>query len=305
MSVARVGRSSYTAAMKCDAPACRLAVAAIAVFCGGTAMAQAQDASVWAGDRNAAARLISGAEFKSPGAKWLRAGIEIRLDSGWKTYWRYPGDSGVPPTLDFADSDNVKSVTTLWPAPERFADGAGGHSIGYRGDVVLPLRVVPKDAAKPSSLRLKLGYAICGNLCVPAEADLNLTLSGKMSTEEPALVTAEARVPRRLPLGARAAGDGLAVRSVHREQDGAHQRVVVEVAAPGGVPVDLFVEGPTPDWALPLPEPTNPGSDGGPGMRRFTFDLDGLPPGAQADGAMLTFTAVSPTDAIEVEARLD
>ena len=135
-------------------------------------------------------------------AKWLRAGIEIRLDPGWKTYWRYPGDSGVPPTLDFAGSENVKSVTTLWPAPKRFADGAGGHSIGYLGDVVLPLRIVPKDASKPSSLHVKLGYAICGNLCVPAEADLDLTLSGKGGAEEPTLVAAEARVPRHVPLGA-------------------------------------------------------------------------------------------------------
>ena len=42
-----------------------------------------------------------------------------------------------------------------------------------------------------------------------------------------------------------------------------------------------------------------------PAMRRFIFDLDGLPPGAQAAGAALTFTAVSPRDAIEVEAHLD
>ena len=108
----------------------------------------------------------------------------------------------------------------------------------------------------PSSLHVKLGYAICGNLCVPAEADLDLVLSGKAGAEEPALVAAEARVPRRVPLGARATGGGLAVRSVHREPAGAQQRVVVEVAAPEGAPVDLFVEGPTPEWALPLPEPS-------------------------------------------------
>jgi DsbC/DsbD-like thiol-disulfide interchange protein len=284
----------------------RLTVATIALVCvGGTPMVRAQDASAWEGELHAAARLIGGAAPNSADAKWLRAGIEIRLDPGWKTYWRYPGDSGVPPTLDFAGSENVKSVTTLWPAPERFADEAGGHSIGYIGDVVLPLRIVPKDATKPSSLRVKLGYAICGNLCVPAEADLDLVLSGKAGAEEPALHAAEARVPRRIPLGAGAVGSGLGVRSVHREADGAHKRVVVEVVAPEGTPVDLFVEGPTRDWALPLPEAKGSTSDSGPGTRRFTFDLDGLPPGARADGATLTFTAVSPVDAIEVEAHLD
>ena len=87
-------------------------------------MARAQDASAWDAEPHAAARLIAGAALQSADAAWLRAGIEIRLDTGWKTYWRYPGDSGVPPTLDFAGSENVKSVTVLWPAPTRFADGA-------------------------------------------------------------------------------------------------------------------------------------------------------------------------------------
>jgi DsbC/DsbD-like thiol-disulfide interchange protein len=280
-------------------------VATIALSCvGGGSVAQAQDASPWEGELHAAARLIAGGALQTSDAKQLRAGVEIRLDPGWKTYWRYPGDSGVPPTLDFTGSENVRSVTTLWPAPERFADGAGGQSIGYRGDVVLPLRIVAKDASKPSSLRVKLGYAICGNLCVPAQADLDLVLSGKAEAEEPALVAAEARVPRRIPFGATDVGGGLSIRSVHREADGTHERVLVEVAAPEGAPVDLFVEGPTPDWALPLPKPQSP-PDAAPGIRRFIFDLDGLPAGAHAEGALLTLTAVSPAHAIEVEAHLD
>jgi DsbC/DsbD-like thiol-disulfide interchange protein len=298
MSVACVGCFALHSIM-IYAIAQRITVAAIAVVSvGGMPIAWAQDASGWDGELHAAARLIGGA---APSTKLLRAGLEIRLDPGWKTYWRYPGDSGVPPTFDFAGSQNVRSVTTLWPAPKRFADGAGGQSVGYFGDVVLPLTIVPEDASKPASLRVKLGYAICANLCVPAEADLDLTLSGRPGAEEPALVAAEARVPRRVPLGATDERGGLAVRSVHREAGGAQARVVVEIAAPESAPVDLFVEGPTPDWALPLPEPAG----GAPGMRRFTFVLDGLPPGAHAEGAMLTLTAVSPNDAIEVEAHLD
>jgi DsbC/DsbD-like thiol-disulfide interchange protein len=272
----------------------------------GAPTARAQDASAWEKELHAAARLIAGAALESAGVKWLRAGLEIRLDPGWETYWRYPGDSGVPPTFDFAGSENVKTVTTLWPAPERFPDGAGGHSIGYRGDVVVPLRILPDDASRPSLLRVKVDYAVCGKLCIPAKADLDVMLSGTAGAEEPTLVAAEARVPRRVPLGASAhAGRALAVQSVRRETTGAHQRVIVEVAAPQGAPVDLFVEGPTPDWALPLPEPASPSSSRVQGPRRFTFDLDGLPPGAHTDGATLTFTAVSPADAIEVEAHLD
>ena len=275
-----------------------LTAAIVALIClSAPPVASAQDASAWDKDPHAAARLIAGSTYKSANATWLRAGIEIKLDAGWKTYWREPGDSGVPPTLDFSGSDNVKSVTVLWPAPERFPDGAGGNSIGYVGDVILPLRVVPKDASKPSAVNLKLGYAICGTLCVPAEAKLTLALSGD-GAEEATIEKAETRVPRHETLGA---GKGLAIRSVHLEPGDAHERVVVEVAAPSGAPVDLFVEGPTPDWSLPLPEPTGTQAD----TRQFTFELDGLPPGARAAGATLTFTAVSGDDAIEVPVHLD
>ena len=127
----------------------------------GPAAARAQDASPWDKQPHAQAQLIAGSVMKSADATYLHAGVEIRLDTGWKTYWREPGDSGVPPTFDFAGSDNVKSVTVLWPAPERFPDGAGGNSIGYVGRIVLPLRIVQKDAAKHSSLHLKLSFAVC------------------------------------------------------------------------------------------------------------------------------------------------
>ena len=279
-------------------PSVRLIFAAIALIClPGVPVARAQDASDWDAQAHTAVRLISGSIIKTADTAFLRAGIEIKLDPGWKTYWRDPGDSGLPPTLDFSGSGNVKSVTVLWPAPERFPDGAGGNSIGYLDHLILPLRIARQDAAQQASLQVKLGYDICSNMCVPVEANLTLALGGD-GAEESAIEKAEIRVPRRVALGPR---QGLAILSVRREPGDAHDRVVVEVAAPEGAPVDLFAEGPTPDWSLPLPEPT-----GGTGTtRQFTFDLDGLPADAHAEGATLTFTAVSGDDAIEVATHLD
>jgi DsbC/DsbD-like thiol-disulfide interchange protein len=274
-----------------------LTIAAITLI--GLPAARAQDASEWNAEAHTAARLIAGSMTKTPEAAFVRAGVEIKLDPGWKTYWRDPGDSGLPPTFDFSGSENVKVVTVLWPAPKRFPDGAGGNSIGYLDHVILPLRVAPADTAKRSSLQLKLGYDICSTMCVPVEASLKLPLTGD-GAEETALEKAEVRVPRRLALG-EGKDTGLAILAVHRERGGAHERVVVDVAAPIGAPVELFAEGPTPEWSLPLPEPT--ASNGS--TRQFSFDLDGLPPDASAKGATLTFTAVSPDDAIEVPAHLD
>ena len=264
--------------------------------------AWAQDASDWDTQPHTAVRLIAGATSKTSKPSMLLAGVEIKLDAGWHTYWHDPGDTGVPPTFDFSGSDNVKSATVLWPAPQRFSDGAGGTSIGYVDHVILPVQVAPNDAARPSSLHLKLGYAICGNLCIPAEAKLQLALNGN-GAEDGAIEKAETRVPRRVPLGPNSGpNNGLAILAVHRIAGATRDHVVVDVGAPAGMPVDLLVEGPTPDWSLPQPEPKG---DSNGETRQFTFDLDGLPPDAHAIGALLTFTAVSPDNSIEVPAHLD
>jgi DsbC/DsbD-like thiol-disulfide interchange protein len=228
----------------------------------------------------------------------LRAGVEIRLAAGWKTYWRYPGDSGVPPAFDFSKSENVKSVAVSWPAPHRFTDD-GGNSIGYKVGVTLPVHVVPENPKRPVILRLALDYAVCEKLCVPAKGAARLDLASQATPYDGALASAEARVPRPSRLG-EATPFGIA--AVRRETGGSRPRVIVDVTAPADAPLDLFVEGPTEDWALPLPEPVS----GAPrNSRRFAFELDGVPPGVDAVGAHLRFTLVSGEKAIEVTTVLE
>jgi len=259
--------------------------------------AQAADASAWDKDMHSAMRLIAAgaAGASRSGPATLRAGIEIRLDPGWKTYWRYPGDSGVPPRFTFTGSENVKNVTVKWPAPHRFSDD-GGQSIGYKEHIILPLSVEPQDASKPARLRLAIDYAVCEKLCVPAEGKAELTLTRERTAHDATVAAAEAVVPQRRALGDTSA---VAIRAVRRDGPG---RIAVDVAAPDGTEVDLFAEGPTEAWALPLPEPVA----GAPaGLKRFAVTLDGLPPGTKAEGATLTFTAVAGAAAIEVPYRLD
>src|ERR1700680_3193507 len=119
--------------------------------------ARAEDASPWQRDGHSAVRLLAG----SRNGAVLLGGIAFQLQPGWKTYWRTPGDSGVPPRFDFTKSDNIEAVTILWPAPTRFPDGAGGISLGYHKHVVLPLRIVVKNPDKPVTLRAVINYAVC------------------------------------------------------------------------------------------------------------------------------------------------
>jgi DsbC/DsbD-like thiol-disulfide interchange protein len=273
-----------------------IGLCAMGLIAAGTASA-ADDASRWDGDARSAVRLIAGSA-PSPERAPIRSGVEIRLKSGWHTYWRYPGDAGVPPRFDFAASENVKSVEVLWPAPQRIPE-QGLVAIGYTGSVVLPLTIVPQNSGRPVQLRLKLDYAVCETLCVPAEAKAELTLTGGPSSYDAALAAAEARVPKKLALGE---GSSLVVKSVRRDNAGGRARILVDVAAPPAAQIALFAEGPTPDWALPVPVAVEGASKG---LQRFAFDLDGAPPGATYDGAAIALTAVADTIAIEVVTRLD
>jgi DsbC/DsbD-like thiol-disulfide interchange protein len=249
--------------------------------------AQAGDASAWSGDLKSSLRLIAG----SPRGGKARAGIELKLQPGWKTYWRYPGDSGVPPRFDFSSSDNVGAAQVLWPAPHAFPDG-GGTSIGYKDDVVFPVLITPRDPGKPVTVRLKADYAVCEKLCVPAEGKAELTLGGA-ATFDRELSAAEARVPK--PVDATDAG-------VTAKRIDATPKPRVRLTVAGGADA-VFVEGPTADWALPLPQPVS----GAPaGSQAYEFALDGAPSGADPKAPVkLTVTLVRKSGSLQTNVDLD
>src|ERR1700726_3042549 len=157
-----------------------LAVAATVFASSLAAEASAQDSSPWQRDQHSAVRLRAG----SRSGAVLLGGIGFQLQPGWKTYWRTPGDSGVPPRFDFSKSENIEAVTVMWPAPTKFDDGAGGYSLGYRDQVVLPLRIVAKNTDKPVTLRAGINYAVCEKLCIPVEASVELAFNSVASTED-------------------------------------------------------------------------------------------------------------------------
>ena len=252
---------------------------------------RAEDSSPWQRDTHSAVRLLAG----SRSGTVLLGGIAIQLQPGWKTYWRTPGDSGVPPRFDFSKSDNVEAVTVLWPAPQKFDDGAGGTSLGYKHQIVLPLRIVARNADKPVTLRAEINYAVCEKLCIPVEANAELGFASVASTEDGNLSEALNSVPIPANIGD---PNPLTIRDVKRE---GKINVLVDVAAPDGKDVSLFVEGPTPDWALPVPKLLEASP---PGVKRFAFELDGLPPDANPDGAALKLTLVGGDKAYEFTVNL-
>lgn len=174
------------------------------------------------------------------------AGLTITLAPGWKTYWRVPGDAGIPPDFDWSGSENLERVEVRWPRPVAF-DLFGMTTLGYKHAVTLPLAVTPRDPSRPVMLRLRFAYGVCSDICMPEMADLALlvppTAAGPRARIEAAL--------RDLPQTAAQAGARLT--GCRIEGEGEARRLVAAVALPRppAGPVHAIVEAPEPLWFEP------------------------------------------------------
>ena len=147
-----------------------IVMATFVLTAGAGAAAQAV---VSTGESFVDARLLVG-ERREDGSR--NAGLELRVEPGWKTYWRAPGEAGIPPSFDWSRSQNLKSVEVGWPAPQVF-ESFGLMTVGYDGTVVLPLTLRPKDASRPIEAALDLALGVCRDICVLEEAKLEASIA--------------------------------------------------------------------------------------------------------------------------------
>ncbi len=218
-------------------------------------------ASEWATSLKSQARLIAGSEG---------AGVEIKLAPGSITYWRDPGDAGLPPAFDFAGSVNLAKAEAVLPAPARIKEPGGGEAFGYERGVIFPIALSPADPGKPVTLALKLNYAVCEKICVPAQAKLSLTLPLGASPFDAALKLARQAAPR--SVDANAIGATLSPLDDKRWS----------YCLANGEGRDLFIEPPQ-GWWVSVKPGERPGC--------FALELKESPPGAASSfAARLTIT---------------
>lgn len=219
---------------------------AVVLVLFGVAAARAGDvATPWTGKSPAESRLIlESAQFEGSGV--VKAGVQIKLDSGWWTYWRAPGASGMPPMFDWSGSENLADdPETIWPMPLRAV--AYGEKLNvYRDEVVFPIEFRAADPTKPVKLHLKITYGVCRNMCVPAWAEHELTLqpaAGEREIDETNAKLIEAysgRGPSADPQTA-----GMEIREVRAAVEGDQVMLSVRVRGLGGERRTLvLVEGP-------------------------------------------------------------
>lgn len=165
---------------------------ALWTFCISVEPGLAQDLLKSSGSDMASVRLIA-ASAMTKGR--YRAGVVIAMPSGSHTYWKQPGDAGVPPVFAFNGSTNVAKAEVEFPTPARITED-GLDAFGYTDRVAFPVLVTPADPGKPSSLHVDLSYAVCNKICMPGHstADLALPTKGE-SRQDEAVAVAFALVP--------------------------------------------------------------------------------------------------------------
>jgi DsbC/DsbD-like thiol-disulfide interchange protein len=155
-----------------------------------------------------------------------QAGLHVKLAAGWKTYWRNPGEAGIPPSIEAKD-DNLADLKIDFPLPTRLIDESG-EAIGFHDEVLFPLYLTPKDKTKPLVVKFSAFFGVCQQICTPAKLEEEISFTPDKSGIKDAMIEMwQARVPKpadfvSMPL----VQDGHLVLNIKQNLD------------------DLFVEGP-------------------------------------------------------------
>lgn len=180
---------------------------------------------------------LSTATLEQGGVSTPWAMVEMKLEPGWKIYWRSPGEAGVPTTIDWSGSENLRAAETRWPRPKR-ARIWNVDTVGYGGEIRFPAALQLRDPAAPTVLHVRVAYGICREICIPDEAILTL----KVEPVGWPMPGAAERVRAALAMAPDPGSD--AALKIHRVavQDG-RLRIDAETAEATTAP-DLFLEGP-------------------------------------------------------------
>lgn len=122
------------------------------------------------------------------------AALKFVLADGWKTYWRAPGEAGIPPQFDWRGSDNLARAEIEWPTPKQTKTN-GMRTLGYEHVLVLPVRLTPERAGRPITLTAEMEIGVCSDICVPVTLSVSQRLDGGTRTPDPQIAAALAARP--------------------------------------------------------------------------------------------------------------
>lgn len=168
--------------------------------------------------------------------------LRLTLAKDWKTYWRSPGDAGIPPMFDWRGSENLGAVQFHWPRPHVFSAN-GLQSIGYKHELVLPIEIMPEDPSRPILLRATVDLGVCLDICMPATVSFEAEIGGDGGSDPLILAALKAR-----PATAAEAGLRRIVCHVEPTSDGLRLTAVIAMPPTGGAETVVFEPGSGEVW---------------------------------------------------------
>ncbi|WP_166416878.1 protein-disulfide reductase DsbD domain-containing protein [Cochlodiniinecator piscidefendens] len=219
------------------------------------------------------------------------AAIQIDLAPGWKTYWRAPGDAGIPPRFDWSRSRNLNAIEIFWPRPDIF-DTAGITTVGYHDQLILPIAFQPIRADGEIQLNAQVNIGVCENICIPFEFSVSATLSATASQTDSVISTALAQQPQ----SADQAGVANVICEIAPIRDGL--RLSADIDAPRLSHNEVAVVE-LPDQSIWISEATTQRSG-----RMLTAEVEMVPPNAQPfalDRSEVRITIIGDDRAINIE----
>lgn len=250
------------------------------------ALAAPSPAVSWGDDRVAEVSVLPG--WRTPQGSHMAA-LRVRLAPGWKTYWRAPGDAGIPPRFGWDGSRNLAAVRFHWPRPEVYRI-SGMLSIGYYDELVLPIEFTPQRAGEPIRLRAEVEIGVCQEVCIPMKTQVAAELAPG-GTPDPAITAALAA----RPATAREAGVAGVSCDIEPIRDGLRLTARIDMPPLGPEEVAVFE---LPDQAIWISEST--GRREGP---RLTAASDVVPPSGAPfllERSQVTITVLGRGRAVEL-----
>lgn len=239
----------------------------------------------WVSAQATVARLVA-----TPDGNGAMVGvIEIRLEPGWKTYWRTPGEGGLRPIFDFTGSWNIEDVEVGFPPPRRYDDGFAVANV-YEGTVLLPLTMTIPEPTAPGTLRMTMDIGVCDVVCIPIRIEAEVIIPPGLVDQIALALVAEAQALVPKPAHAGFGVTDVAIQGT----DGRMVDLAVRATLPQAFGAELFVEAPE-SW-IPF-VPHNVEATGAEAV--FQFRLERPAADTPTTGVRLRLTTVSGREAVE------
>src|SRR5881275_1578382 len=162
-------------------------------------MAMTAQAQIYQGKQLVQADALANVSAVVPGEPFL-VGVRLKMQPHWHTYWKYPGDAGIPADIKWELPEGWRAGSIQWPIPLKLQEPGDIQIYGYHDEVLLIQQIMPaKNFTSPTvKLSAKVNWLVCEKICIPGDAVVTLSLPSA-PTNSPANTGLFARFQKQLP----------------------------------------------------------------------------------------------------------